>query len=191
MPISDPAAAREALAAASDGQHRMRSAITYGRAGPFLVVWGIVWLIGFTLQSALPERTAAIWLTVAVLGWVVTAGLTILQRQADRERGFSASLRYPLSAAVLSAYAALWQAVLLSQHPNAPAIYAGTVTGFAYLIGGLWRGPLLAGLGFCVTMLFLAGFLIAPPMFLLFAALVGGGGLIAAGLLLARRDPAP
>ncbi|TNC16075.1 hypothetical protein FF100_02075 [Methylobacterium terricola] len=181
--------ARLALAAADDGESRLLAAITYGRASPYLMLWGLAWMAGFVGTFLAPERTGTIWLAVTALGWATTLLLALVQRRTGRERRVGLGARYSVSAMLMSAYAALWAFVLLSGHANAVGIYAGTVTGFAYLVAGLWRGPLLAVLGGALTALFLAGFAMPPTGFLLYAGLLGGGGLVAAGLLLARRDP--
>ena len=103
--------------------------------------------------------------------------------------GTSTASRYALSAALLSAHAVIWALLLLRHPPNALGAYAGTVTGCAYAIAGLWRGRLLALLGLAITALFLAGLPLPPAAFALCAGILGGGGLVAAGLLLSRMDP--
>ncbi|MGY2050105.1 hypothetical protein [Methylobacterium sp. JK268] len=188
-PINPRDDARLALAAAEDGERRLTDALIYGRVSPYLILWGLAWMAGFISTFLLPDRIGTIWPTVTALGWAATSLLVLVQRRAGRERRFGLGARYGLSAVLMSAYAALWAFMLLSGHPNAPGIYAGTVTGFAYLVAGLWRGPLLAALGAGVTLLFLAGVVVPPSEFPLYAGLLGGGGLITAGLLLARRDP--
>ncbi|AMB45757.1 MULTISPECIES: hypothetical protein [Methylobacteriaceae] len=181
--------AHHSLRAAEDGERRLLAALVYGRAAPFLILWGLIWAAGFTSAVWAPDHAAPAWSAVVALGWAATVALVLAQRRRDRERGFGAGARYGASAALMSAYAGLWAVVLLSGHPNAHGIYAGTVTGFAYLVAGLWRGRLLVGLGVAVTLLFAAGFAVPSPQFPLYAGLIGGGGLIAAGLVLARRDP--
>ncbi|WP_279357495.1 hypothetical protein [Methylobacterium indicum] len=193
MTTSNPVQAREearlALAAAEDGESRLLAALIYGRASPYLILWGIAWMAGYVGTFLAPERGNTIWSVVTALGWATTILLVLVQRRIGRGRHSRRGLRYSVSAVLMTAYAALWAFVLLSGHANALGIYAGTVTGFAYLVAGLWRGPLLAVLGAALTLLFLAGFAIPPMGFLLYAGLLGGGGLVAAGLLLARRDP--
>ncbi|TGD98940.1 hypothetical protein [Methylobacterium nonmethylotrophicum] len=146
-------------------------------------------MAGFVGTFLAPERTGTIWSAVTALGWATTMLFVLVKRRISRARRFGLGIRYGCSAMLMSAYAALWAFILLSGHANALGIYAGTVTGFAYLIAGLWRGRLLAVLGGALTVLFLAGFAMPPTGFLLYAGLLGGGGLVAAGLLLARRDP--
>ncbi|AWN45278.1 hypothetical protein DK419_02180 [Methylobacterium terrae] len=193
MTTSDPVRGRDdarlALAAAQDGETRLLDALLYGRASPYLIIWGIAWMAGFVGTFLVPERTGTIWSAITVLGWATTILLVLVRRRISREPRFGVGIRYSCSAMLMSAYAALWAFILLSGHANALGIYAGTVTGFAYLIAGLWRGPSLAVLGGSLTVSFLAGFAMPPTGFLLYAGLLGGGGLIAAGLLLARRDP--
>lgn len=181
--------ARIAIAAADDGQRRLLTALFYGRISPYLVLWGIAWMVGFIGTFLTPERSETIWSVVTALGWAVTILFVLVQRRVDAQRRLGLRVCYILSAMLMSAFASLWAFVLLSGHPNATGIYAGTVTGFAYLVAGLWRGLLLATVGAGVTVLFLAGFTVSPTIFPLYAGLLGGGGLIAAGLLLARRDP--
>ena len=183
-----PEDARNALRAAADGESRLRGAITYGGVAPFLVLWGAIWAVGFGATRVGVRPAWAVWGSVVSLGWAGTALLTQM-RAANREAGDSSALRYALSAAVLSAHAVVWASILLSHQPNAIGVYAGTVTGCAYAVAGLWRGMLLLVLGVAVTALFLAGLAMSPPSFAVYAGVLGGGGLVAAGLVFRRLDP--
>ncbi|MEE7474950.1 hypothetical protein [Methylobacterium hispanicum] len=185
----DSIAARTALDAAEDGERRILAAVTYGQAAPYLVLWGLVWLGGYTGTYLAPRSSGSIWIAATVAGWLATGALVLIQTRGGRGAALVLRMRYAASAIVLTGYASLWAFLLGAPHPNAQGVYAGTVTGFAYLVAGLWRGRLLAGLGLAVTALFLIGLTLAPPVFQLYAGCVGGGGLIAAGLLLALRDP--
>ncbi|WP_159732831.1 hypothetical protein [Methylosinus sp. Ce-a6] len=175
--------ARRSLEAAERAEREIFQARSYVRAAPYLVLWGAIWILGFLLAAYAAPGDARMWPALSALGAV--ASLVIAWRQNQRRRAdLRRGLRTTATAFLIAFYAGLWPAVLLSHNPNRFGVYAGTVTGAAYLIAGLWAAPLILWLGLVVTGVFLAGLVVDPAIFPAYAALLGGGGLIAAGLLL-------
>jgi hypothetical protein len=187
-PVTSPLEARQSLDAAAAAERRVSEAIMYGRFGPFLILWGIVWIAAFTGTYLRPAHGLAIWLIASAIGWLGSFAIGFSWRRADSHRSMAERSRPWLTAIALFAYAWLWPVLLYSGNPNAVSIYAGTFTGFAYVLVGIWRGLWLTWLGLAVTALFMVGLVADPAWFKLYAALAGGGGLIVAGWLFQRQD---
>jgi len=190
-PGSSSSEAQQSLDAATAAERRVVEAIGYGRAGPFLILWGIVWLIAFTAAYLRPSQTGWICLVADAVGILGTVGLGfhLHKRTASSRRSLADRARPWLTVAAFFAYAALWPLLLRSGHPHALSIYAGAMTGFAYVLVGLWLGRLMTWLGLAVTALFLVGLAADVSWFALYAAVAGGGGLMVAGWLFLRQDP--
>jgi hypothetical protein len=83
---------------------RSRELKGYQIAGPILMVWGVVWAIGYSAMGLLPvERWGLVWLPLDVAGMAATILLSRRPRvngQAGRRSrpewaGASASARWP------------------------------------------------------------------------------------------------
>lgn len=180
--------ARQSLQAAKQAERQIFEARSYGRAAPYLILWGGIWIVGFLADGyASPGHLVSFWVPLSIVGGLASGAIARRQDAADpnRERRAKSSL----TGFAIFFYAALWPVLLHSHNPNRFGVYAGTLTGAAYLLGGLWAAPLIGWLGLAVTGIFLCGLLVDPTLFPIYAAIFGGGGLIATGLLLRRKEP--
>lgn len=191
--------ARESLDQIQSVIDQTRKAIAYSGASSMLVLWGLIWVIGFSSSQFFLRWTGFVWMGLIICGsigsWILGA------RQHPAFSRSSNHRRIGIFWLTLFAYAVLW---LLLLHPTQlPAgaewvhyqpindrqvcAFFTTVPMFAYVVGGLWLGRFFVWLGALVTVLTLLGFYFLPTWFYLWMALTGGGSLLVAGLYIRTR----
>jgi hypothetical protein len=176
----------EAEAALSDiEQAAMRTQVhrSYRIAAPILILWGVIWLVAYTLTGLAPAGWwTRVWVPLDLIG---IAGTFLLVRRgrgaanAQRTRGVS---RF----SVFHALAILFMlvATFVMFGPTQPAVYLaypGLLCGFSYMMFGIVRMPRLAWIGAAMGVLTLLGFFFARDMLSFWMAGIGGGGLILGG----------
>jgi hypothetical protein len=188
MKIS-PNEAEEALANIQRMTQKTRHSIASGGAYIFLIVTGIIWLVGFlTTQFLTGEIVGYIWTGISILG----IGLSVLLgiRMAPRVRGPSTT--------VAAKRAGIFWLLLVFYGIATIAIAKPTdgkqITMFIILfimIGQLAMGLLLSfsssWWALPITALALIGYFLLPDFFYLWMAVLGGGGMIILGLYIRLR----
>jgi hypothetical protein len=188
--------ANEALDQIDDAISQTRRAIGQGTSSAILILWGVIWVLGYSSSQFAPRMAQSLWLCLVVSG---TLGSWICGARSRRRIQSSNGTRIGLFWLVLFAYAGLWFFLLHSDNrPGQPGFDFGTMTGpqsgaffatvpmFAYVVGGLWLGRFFIWLGATVTFLTLIGYSLVPDWFCLWMAITGGGSLIVAGLYIRR-----
>lgn len=173
---------------------------------PFLVSWGVVWLIGFGVfyLASLPAHYLPQWLAGVVLaGLSVAAGVWMIMDLGRRGRGVAGpsralGLRYAWSWPIaLGGIFALdiglsYQGLPLSLAPLIWPASSMVVAGVLYLAGGVaFADRAHYGLGVWALAVGAASVFAGTPGNFAVLALAGGGGLLttAAVVLLGRRQP--
>ncbi|NKB72504.1 MAG: hypothetical protein GKR89_35960 [Candidatus Latescibacteria bacterium] len=160
-----------------------RRAIMASGTGYILIVWGAVWLLGFSARQFLASDTVNIvWAVLVVVGIVASIGLG--RRYDSTVRG-ELSWRIGVFWVALFGYSFLWQHILSSALPE--VLFIVTVVMFGYIVLGLWLGNFLVWLGFGVTGLALLGGYFSPAYFALWMAVLGGGALMGSGVYILTR----
>lgn len=184
--------AREALADIDHIAQLTRKAVAASRMGAILMLWGIVWFLGFALSYGFPRNSGPIWWVLSSLGMACTVLTGFLHHRKDMIR--SAQQRK-----IMGQLALFWLAVftyamtLLMVFPAHTAVdeLAFLVSMFmmAYVLMGIWlKTRLLIGIGLVVTAATLVGRALMPPRaFMLWMAVFGGGGLFVPGLYVKLR----
>jgi hypothetical protein len=176
LSLQDAAGALRDIEAA---QARSAQLHGYARSSPQLLLWGVLWVVGYGLQDLLPAHASAIWGAIVPIGLI--AGFAAL-RGAGHEVGW----RYGAVAVTLAAFFAAAFFVLWPVSPRQSAALIPLVIATGYVIGGIWRGPRYVTTGIAVAALTLAGFILLKQHFFLWMAGVGGASLILAGIWLKR-----
>ncbi len=188
MDIS-PNEAEEALAAIQRMTQKTRHSIASSGAYIFLIVTGIVWLVGFLSTQFLTGAIVAyIWTGMSLLGTALS--ILLGRRMGPRVRG-------PSTAASAKRAGIFWL-LLVFYGMAAIAIARPTdgkqVTMFIILfimIGQLAMGLLLSfssvWWALPITALALIGYFLLPGIFYLWMGVLGGGGMIALGLYIRFR----
>jgi hypothetical protein len=184
--------AKEALADIDQVARQTRRAVAGGPMGTNLLLWGIIWIIGFILSYLFPGHTGRIW-------WVLTSlglGGTVLAGFHHHRRGIVHSEQ---ALKVLGQISLFWLAAItyaltlgflirVSHWVDQLALIV-CIMMLAYVVMGIWlRSPLLSVIGLVITVATLVGRVCVPPQaFLLWMAVFGGGGLFLPGLYLKLR----
>lgn len=184
-----PDEAEEELAVIQRMMHKTRRSIASGGAYIFLIVTGIIWLVGFLSTQFLTGKIVAyIWTGMSLVGTAVA--ILLGARMGPRVRGPSTS--------VSARRAGLFWLFLVFYGMAAVAIARPTdgkqVTMFVILftmLGQLAMGLLISfssvWWALPITALALVGYFLLPDIFYLWLAILGGGGMIALGLYIRLR----
>lgn len=185
MPISTEEAA-EALKNIALVQRRASILKGYERGAPHLILWGLIWVVGYGLSDVVPSIAGTSWLVLNVVG---VAGNFLLGRAAVvgvpmagecYGRRFAA-LSATLLAFILATYYVMKPRDAL-QFGAFPALLVATI----YTVVGVWRGVRWAASGVVVGMCTVAGFALFKGHFMLWTAAVGGSTLLVTGFWLRR-----
>lgn len=156
----------------------------YHVAGPILMAWGVIWVLGYSGMGLLkPERWGLIWLVLDGVG----VAATILLSRAGRG-GAKTNHGWKIIAGVLAVLAFYVATFALFQPTSIDAAiaYPGVVTGLVYAGVGIAFAPRYLWIGAAVFAASLVGYFYFQPWLAFWMAAVGGGGLIVAGLWLRR-----
>jgi hypothetical protein len=185
--------ARESLDRVADASGRTRKLLAYARVDKHLVVWGIVWFLGFASDQFYPYACMWIWLALVAVGIACSA---VIGMNEPVKGG--AGRRLGLLWLFLLGYAGLWawllspfvaaqgqeQSLALWRHVTAIGV---TVPMLAYVVIGLWLESFLIWVGLAVTALTVLGLFLTPGYFFLWLAVTGGGTLLGTGLFIHNR----
>jgi hypothetical protein len=188
-----PSEAEEALVAIQTMMKKTRHSIASSGAYIFLIVTGIIWLVGFLSTQFLTGKIVGyIWTGMSVLGTAVAIflGSRLANRVGDKVR--SPSMNATTKRAIL-----FWLFLILFAIA-AIAIARPTdgkqVTAFIILftmLGQLAMGLLISfsstWWALPITAVALIGYFFLPDFFYLWMAVLGGGGMIALGVYIRMR----
>jgi len=162
-----------------------------------LVLWGVIWIAGFTAEQFVPHAYR-LWLALDVVG--ITISLVLGFRSGKGPAQGPGPGRIGASWLILFGYAVLWCYLLVPSGvldgsgwaaygpvlERKTALLWVTVCMLAYVIMGLWLDRFLLWLGVLVTVAALAGFFFVQPYFFLWVAITGGGSLVVSGLFIRK-----
>lgn len=184
-----PNEAEEALAAIQSVTQKTRRSIANSGAYIFLILTGIVWLVGFLATQFLSgEIIPTIWIGVSILASILSIPLGT--RLGKRVRG-------PSTAAYAKRIGTFW--LLLVLYGAATIAVAQPTDGkqvAMFVILFIMLGQLAMGLllsfssvwwALPITVLALAGYFLLPGIFYLWMAVLVGGGMIVLGLYIRLR----
>ncbi len=173
-----PAEAQSALKDIEKTANRA-AASQHGRiAAPYLLLWGVLWTIGYFAMGLAPAYSW-IWLPIVAIGILVS--FILGRREEPSVRGFG--WRYGLSFAVLAVFLFALFAIMRPREGNQIGAFYPLAIGLYYSFIGIWtKGWRMLPLGVALIALTLTGYVFLPDHFMLWMAAVGGGGLILGGL---------
>ena len=178
--------AQESLRLIEDTQARWRKAIGASHASGLLLLWGGIWIIGYTSLYFSHQIGGYVFTALDVLG----IGGTVLIARRWPVRGPEARAAFLNLTGLwlfLALYAVVWILLLRPVTGNQFGALLCTVCMFGYVVIGLWfKSPFMIGLGLAVTALIVIGFYLLPDYFYLWAALTGGGAVLGTGLYIRR-----
>jgi hypothetical protein len=170
-------------------ERRTHMAKSYSIASPYLILWGLIWVVGYGACAVLPpERWGLAWLPLIAVG---TLGSVVLgtRSRPGRSGGGGAAVGFAQSMVMALAVAVFIGAVYYLFKPTSPLpylIFPSFVAGLVYVLAGaVTRMQRFVAIGFGIFALTLGGYVAAPQWSALWAA-AGGAGLVLGGLWLRR-----
>jgi len=182
-----PSEAGDLLKGVEGAERRTRQLLTYARAGDYMILWGVIWLLGYGIADQLYPYTQAIWLSLDVLGIAGTGWITyraVVCGDGSPERRF-VFLKPMLCIVVLIGFGMFWLN-LLHVHGREQNLFWPMLCGSILFCVGLWAGRVLSIGSGAVVALAIGGYFFAGPWFSLWIAVVTGGALVLGGLWLRR-----
>lgn len=190
MSIS-PTQAAAAIEEIERTEARTRLARGYGEASPHLILWGLIWMVGYGACAVLPPaRWGLIWLPLVLVGTAGSAWFGSRGRLGSRGRGDSASGALGRAALMAMAIGVFMFSAYFVFRPAEPApylLFPSLIAGLVYcLAGAMTRMARFIWIGGAIFVLTMAGYVAAPQWTAVWAALGGGGGLVLDGLWLRK-----
>jgi hypothetical protein len=179
VPLSSEEAA-QALREIETTQGRSSRLRRYQDGAPHLLLWAVLWAVGYGLTFFAPAHATAIWAVVVGVG--LAAGVALLLRT----KGAARTWRYLAAFGVLAVFciATVW--VLHPVHDRQVGAFVPLVVAMAYVLGGLWWGSRFIIAGIVLAALTLVGYFLLREYFPIWMAVIGGGTLLLSGLWLRR-----
>jgi hypothetical protein len=177
-----PNEAQHTLREITQTARRSSAAYSYYMSAPHLLLWGVIWILGYGLSYWRPQLWE-VWplLCAAGIPGSVTIGIRMKARQ-----GAVRDLRPIATVVAVTLFIGSLLAILpaFAVERSAGAFFPILVALYYALIGIWTRAAQMLILGVALAALTLAGFFLLPSSFPLWMAIVGGGGLILGGLWL-------
>ncbi len=184
-----PTEAEEALAAIQTMMQKTRRAISSSGGYLFLIVWGVIWLLGFLSSQFLSIETAGyIWIGLDTFGGILSAVLGIRMGRGVRNSSPTISgKRIGTFWLLLFFYVIATVAISWPADGKQLAMYIILFVMVGWLAMGLLLSFASIWPGLIITALALVGYFLLPGIFYLWMAILGGGGMIALGLYIRSR----
>jgi hypothetical protein len=176
------AEARSALKDIEKTENRAAASQHARFAAPHLIVWGVIWAIGY-VATDISTTLSWVWSLLTIAG-IASSFLIDKREAAGRVKGFN--WRYAVSAVAIFVFIFALFAIMRPREMNQVGAFFPLVIGLYYTFIGVWTkgGWRMIPLGLALIALTLGGYFFLPEHFLLWMAAVGGGGLILGGLWL-------
>jgi len=191
-----PGEAADALRDIAATETHSRQLYGYREASPHLLIWGILWAVGYGLAAALPRYGSAIWAAVVTTGFLAgyaTAFRAAIRRGTPAERPVVETRRRAASrlnwtysgiAFIAALFIAATLAVMSPVSGRQIDAFIPLVVAAGYAVLGLWLGLRFIVIGIALAVLTLGGFFLLPAYFGVWMAAFGGGALVLGGLWL-------
>jgi hypothetical protein len=182
MPVS-PNEAEQALREISKTERVSATTYGYRTASPHLIVWGVVWMIGYG-SAYLKPTWSAIWPILTVIALAISLWLGWKERHSVQ----SVDWRYRATLLVAFLFTVAMFAILSPKTPAQIGAFTPMLVALLYCLAGIWtHGVRMLMTGIVLAVLTVIGYFWLPGLFLLWMAAVGGGALILGGIWL--RSP--
>lgn len=176
----------DAATALHDVDSARRHSLTlfeYGLASPFLLLWGVLWIVAGAVGALSPDNAGIGWLIVDIVGFAGTGILIAVQsRRYGEGDGRSRLFRCVATGAVLVVFVALTLSVFAPVSDVEILMLITMVVAAMYVIAGCWTGGRYAVVGAALAAVAAGLFHLAPDLVPLIVPIVGGGTLILGGL---------
>jgi hypothetical protein len=183
--------ARASLSTIRGVSAQTKRAVTSAYANPFLILWGVLWIIAFTATHFSIDYNYHIFIAMSVVGGVGTAIIfRLFHSRALFRDDPSERLGWRIAALwiLLFAYIMIWLFLLTPFSGMQCNAFISTAGMFACVVMGLWfKSTFMIVLGLALTGVTLVGFYLLTPYYCLWMAIMGGGSLLGTGLYIRIR----
>lgn len=199
---NEPINQEEAAASLKDIEKIMsltRRIIAQGSIARSLILWGVVWIIGYGAAPFARDFALDLWLGLIACGWIGTWVIHLIYPSAVRNESSRHNWKISAFWLILFLYSYIWAYLLVGSLPRhhlplsewsvqytRMSAYTGTIAMFAYIVIGLWFSRFFIWLGGIVTVLALLGYLFLFDYFNFWMAICGGGSLVIAGMFIQK-----
>ncbi|HEX4028329.1 MAG TPA: hypothetical protein VHX18_11980 [Rhizomicrobium sp.] len=166
---------------------RSRQAYGYANSSPFFVLWGVIWMIGYTGTDLYPRHANLLWAALMVAGVLGTIVIGRARAQAgDPHPGINhhAGWRFLATWVAVGVFIAATFTIFGHASHEQQAAFTPLIVALIYSVAGIWLGVRFLVTGIAVAALTLGGYFFLHEHFMLWMAAVGGGALVLAGLWL-------
>ncbi len=177
--------AQESLNAIHQVSDQTRKSIARGATPLHLILWGIIWFIGFLASHFIHNQIDG-WIWIGLVGVGTLISIYIGSRFSQKVRTPGYTHFYFIPAAFI-AYCALiiWVANPSSEQQVSTLIVVFLM--FGYVIMGILVERTALWVGLITTALALIGYFLFPAYYNLWMAFLAGGTLTVSGLYIQRR----
>ena len=177
--------AATALHDVDSARRHSQTLFQYGLASPFLLLWGVLWIVAGGVGALSPDNAGLGWLVVDIAGFAGTGMLIAVQsRRYGEGAGRSRLFRCMATGAVLAVFVTLTMSVVAPVSDVEVLTLATLLVAAVYVIAGCWTGGRYAAVGAVLAGVAIGLFHLAPDLVPLVVPFVGGGTLILGGLWL-------
>lgn len=181
-----PNEAAQSLSDVEQATRRSAQLFHYNRAAPHFLLWGAIWVVGYTATDYVPQQGNLIWAALVLGGAIGSALVGRTNPTCTTQAGRQWGLRMFGLIAIACVFMGATYAIMGPVHGLQPAAFPALIVGTVYCGVGLWAGMRWLIVGTLVIVLTLGGYFYLPQHYLLWMAFVGGGALIVAGLWFRR-----
>lgn len=187
----DRESAAASLSDVARAEQRTFSAVSYGRGGSTLILWGVATAAGYVGEQYQAAWAPRIWPIVWCVGF--GGSFFLLRRGGRGAKGARGAAHWRLVAApaALLAFGLLTTWILGPLDGRRLDAFWPLVFMLGYVLAGLWIGRFFILCGIGVGALTVAGYWLSGPWFALWMAAVNGGALILGGLWMRRAGIRP
>ena len=156
----------------------------YHVAGPILMVWGVIWALGYSGMGLLPPaQWGLVWLPLDVIGVVASI---LLGRRGKGGAKAGQAWKMWAGALTIVAFMTATYAVFQPTSTDTFIVFPGMIAGLIYTGFGIVSAPRYLWIGAAIFIASLVGFFLFQPWLAFWMAAAGGGGLFVSGLWLRR-----
>lgn len=170
-----PKEAADALRNIDRTQQLSAAAYGYQRSSPYFFLWGVIWIIGYTVPYFRPGAWQ-IWFALIPAGILATIWI---DKRSRRSRGWNYEVEF---LAIFLFIFAVYSILPPKSSVQGAALFPLVFALLYVFLGVSKRATRITLLGFVLGALTVGGFFWLPQYFLLWMAGVGGGALILGGL---------
>ena len=175
--------AERALRDAVKAEEQSLALYHYEMASPYLLLWGILWIIAGVISAVSPDYAWAGWLIVDTIGIIASGYLMIGDaRRLAKYNARSEGLRYMAAVVVITMFLAMTFTIFNPVSGIQIQSFITVLIAAIYMIMGLWTGYRLTVIGAILAVLVVSALFLAPAQFPLIVSILGGSALILGGL---------